>query len=139
MSMGDDVSRETPAVPAHYCIGVECPLHGHGDAAVEIERIKAKRDIEVAKIGRGEYEHTAEVRAETDIAVAEIQAAAGVEETAALAEGIADSGEPPEIEITDVPIPDAEPEVQATIEPRDDETDDGAPPPPAKSSSWSYW
>jgi hypothetical protein len=140
MSIGDDVSRETAAVPPHWCTGPECPLHGSkGDAAVKIARIEADRDIEVARISRGEYERTTEVRAETDIAVAEIQAAAGVEETAALAEGIADSGaEAPEIALTDVAIPDAEPEVQATIEPRDDDADDGMPAAP-KSSGWSYW
>jgi hypothetical protein len=125
----------------HYCTGCG-RVHGNDDqaAAVKIAKINADRDVRVAEIARGETRTVAELGAETDIAVAEIQAAAGVEETAALAEGIAEAGGPDAVpEITSVAIADAEPEVQASIAPRDDDAgDDDGPPPPAKSSL-SYW
>jgi hypothetical protein len=143
MSETDDVSRETPAaIGAHYCTGCG-QMHGaeHESDAVRIAEIHRLEAVELAKINRGEYIHTAELGAETAVAVAEIQAGAGVEETAALAEGIADAGGAPDLPvITDVPAPDAEPEVQASIEPRDDDDDgDDGPPAEPKSSGLSYW
>jgi hypothetical protein len=137
-----DVSRETPpAMGPHYCTGCG-EMHGaeqRESDAVRIAEIHRQEAVELARINRGEYAHANELEAETIVAVAEIQAAAGVEETAALAEGIADAGDGAELPaITDVAVPDAEPEVQASIEPRDDD-DSGAPPPAEGKSDWSYW
>jgi hypothetical protein len=134
------------AAGSHYCTGCG-QVHGADDqaAAVKIAKIQADRDIEVARIQRGETREVVEVNAETEIAVAEIGAAAGVEETAALAAGIADAGNgaaPAPAVITDVPAPDAEPEVQS-ITARDDETDedgdDSIPPPASSGSKLRYW
>jgi hypothetical protein len=137
-----DVSRETsPAMGPHYCAACG-QLHGdeRESDAVRIAEIHRQEAVELAKINRGEYIHEAELGAETAVAVAEIQAGAGVEETAALAEGIASSGGPDDVPaITDTPIPDAEPEVQASIEPRDDDQADEGPPAEPKSTNWSYW
>lgn len=138
-----DVSRETsPPMGPHFCTGCG-QWHGaeHDSDAVRIAEIHRREAVELAKINRGEYQHEAELSAETMVAVAEIQAGAGVEETAALAEGIAASGDSTETPaIMDTPIPDAEPEVQASIEPRDDDAgDDGEPPDEPKSKGLSYW
>jgi hypothetical protein len=137
-----DVSRETtPAIGAHYCAACG---HMHGaegqDSAVKIAEINAKRDIRLAELARSETRTAAELGAETEVAVAEIHAGAGVAEAEALAEGIADSGDGAEVPvIADVPAPDAEPEVTDTIAPRDEEED--TPPLPAAEprSSLSYW
>jgi hypothetical protein len=126
-----------PVMGPHMC-GTCGQLHGGDDdmAAVKIAEINANRDIQVAKIGRGEFQ-TTPLEAETQIAVAEIQATAGVAETEALADGIAQSGDSEEMPaIMDTPVPDAEPEVQDSIEPR--EEDDSGPPAEPKSN-WSYW
>lgn len=138
-----DVSRETsPQIGPHYCAACG-QMHGaeHDSDAVRIAEIERQKAVELAKISRGEYQHEAELGAETMVAVAEIQAGAGVEETAALAEGIASSGDSADVPaIIDTPIPDAEPEVQASIEPRDDDAgDDGEPPDEPKSKGLSYW
>lgn len=124
------------AMGPHMC-GTCGLLHDNdGDQAkVKIAQINANRDVRVAEIQRGEFQ-TTELEAETEIAIAEIQAGAGVAETEALADGIAQSGDSEDMPtILDTPIPDAEPEVQDSIEPRDD---DGGPPPEPKSN-WSYW
>jgi hypothetical protein len=130
------------AVGPHHCTGCG-QIHGGEDqaAAVKIEEIRAKRDIEVARIGRGETREVSNTAAETEIAVAEIQAEAGIAETEALAAGIADAGGGADDAmpvITDVPVPDAEPEVQDSIAPRD-ETPDDIPPPAPKRSGLTYW
>jgi hypothetical protein len=135
---------EQPTGGAHFC-GTCGKIHDDGqDAQVRIERIRADRDVRVAEIQRSETRAVVETGAETEVAVAEIGAAAGIEETAALAEGIAasgDSGDPPPAVMTDVPAPDAEPEVQS-IAARDDETGDDidaeASPDGAKGKL-SYW
>lgn len=123
----------------HYCAACGKIHGGDGqDAQVKIAKINADRDIEVARIGRGEFQKT-ELEAETEIAVAEIQAEAGVAETEALAEGIADAGGEDAVPvITDVAMPDAEPEVQASIQPRDEDADDDVPPAETKKPM-SYW
>ena len=126
-----------PVMGPHMC-GTCGQLHGGDDdqAAVKIAQIQADRDVQVAKIQRGEFQ-TTELEAKTQIAVAEIEAAAGVAETEALADGIAASGDDTETPvIMDTPIPDAEPEVQDSIEPR--EEDDSGPPAEPKDN-WSYW
>jgi hypothetical protein len=143
---GGDVSRETSPLPElgpHHCSACG-QIHGgeqRDSDAVRIAEIHRLEAVELARINRGEYEHAAELEAETMIEVAGIQAAAGVEETAALADGIASSGDAGDMPaIVDTPIPDAEPEVQASIEPRDDDQgDDGGPPDEPKSSGLSYW
>lgn len=134
-----DVSRETAPIGAHYCTGCG-QVHGAEgqDNAVKIAKINADRDVEVARIGRGEFQKT-ELEAETEITVAEIHADAGVLEAEALAEGIADSGDGAAVPvITDVPAPDAEEEITETIAPREEDT--SPPPPPAEPrSNFSYW
>jgi hypothetical protein len=137
-----DVSRETtPRLGPHYCSACG-DLHGgeqRESDAVRIAEIHRLEAVELARINRGGYAREAELEAETMVEVATIQASAGVEETAALADGIASSGGPDDVPaIIDTPLPDAEPEVQASIQPRDD-VDDGAPPDEPKSSSFSYW
>lgn len=138
-----DVSRETSgSVAPHFCTGCG-KIHGaeQQDSLVEIARLETNRDIEIARIQRGEMRHATELEAETDVAIAEIHAGAGVAEAEALAGGIAEAGADAETPaIMDTPIPDAEPEVQASIEPRDDEADDaGAPPDEPKSTGLKYW
>lgn len=137
-----DVSRETPAMGPHYCTGCG-EMHGaeqRESDAVRIAEIHRQEAVELARINRSGYKAEAELGAETAIAVAEIQADAGVEETAALAEGIADAGGGADLPvITDVPAPDAEPEVQASIEPRGDDDGDDGPPAEPKSTGLSYW
>lgn len=134
-----DVSRETPALGAHYCTGCG-QMHGADqlDSAVRIAEIERDRDIELAKISKAEWTAVAQTNQETDLAVAEIRAEAGVAQTEALADGIAASGDEAELPvITDVAVPDAEPEVQESIAPRDD--DEGIPDPVEPKSNWSYW
>lgn len=135
-----DVSRETmPAIGAHHCSACG-QIHGAegDDSSVKVAEINAKRDIRLAEIARGEMRTATETMAETEIAVAEIHAEAGVAEAEALAEGIADSGDgAPVPVITDVPVPDAEEEVADTIEPR--EEDESAPPPAEPRRGLSYW
>lgn len=130
------------AAGPHYCTGCGV-VHGGDDqaAAVKIAKIQADRDVEVARIQRGETQQVAQLGAETEIAVAEIGAVAGVEETAALAAGIAESGDAGAGEIpvmTDVPVPDAEPEVQS-ITAREDGDGDSVPPPAESRPRLSYW
>jgi hypothetical protein len=129
---------EQPAAGAHFCSACG-QVHGNEGRNVEVQLAKINRDadIEIARIQRGETRTAMEIGAETDIAVAEIHATAGVAETEALAESIAGSGEPDPPVIIDAPAQDIEPEVQASIEPRDD--DESGPPAEPKKSGLSYW
>jgi hypothetical protein len=136
------MSEQPIAGGSHYCSACG-QVHGGQDQAAEvaIAKINADRDVRVAEIQRAEVRHAATLGAETQIAVAEISAAAGVEETAALAEGIAEAADAGAVEapvITDVPVPDAEPEVQSITE-RDEDDGDDMPPPAETRSRLRYW
>lgn len=123
----------------HYCSACG-QRHGGDDmgAAVKIAKIEADARVRIAEIERGETLRAMETAAETAIVVTELETAAGVEEAAALADGIADSGSEAEpLVISDVPAPDIDQDVSATIEPRED--DDGAPPAAERKTSLSYW
>lgn len=130
----------TPLGPHH------CSACGdiHGGETVEapevaIARINREADVEIARIGRGEAKAITETQGETDIAVAEIHAAAGVEETEALAEAVvgSDSEEIPPV-VVDAPADDIEPEVEASIAPADD-IEEPSEPVERRSKSLSYW
>ena len=115
----------------HQC--TECGLtHDHGgalptDPAVEIARIQAERDMRIAELQRGELDKT-ELEAETEIAVAEIEAAAGVEEATVKAEVLDDILTPPEPEPEPVVVVEPEPEPEP-------EPLEAAPPPAAEPAS----
>jgi hypothetical protein len=124
----------------HYCTGCG-ERHGgtHGkDAEVRIAEINAKRDIEVARIQRGETRLAVETAAGAELAVAEVQAEADVAVAAelapALAEG-AESGSEPLV-LADGPVAEPEPEPDApSIEPAGETSS----PPPAEKKSRGYW
>jgi hypothetical protein len=127
-----------PTGPAeHYCTGCG-QLHGGRDlsAEVKIAKINADRDVEVARIQRGEFQMTP-LEAETTIAVTELEAAAAVEVAAELGDGQAPAAEEPETTAIVVEGPPAEPaEELPSIEPGIGSSE----PPAAKSkSSLSYW
>jgi hypothetical protein len=129
-----------PAMGPHHCSACGQMHGGEGrDAEVKIAKINADRDIEVARISRGEWQHNADVEAETEIAVTEMETAAGVQEAEALAGALSGTPAEPEPVIVDVPAPDVEPEVGSSIQPRDDDESSDGPPPPEKKSSLSYW
>jgi hypothetical protein len=130
---------EQPVMGSHYCAACG-QIHGgeRTDAEVRIAKINADRDIEVARLQRSEYQHAVDVDAETAVAVTELQTEAGVLEAEALGDALGGGGGDESPVIIDVPADDVEPEIQDSIEPRDDE-DDGAPPAEAKSSGLSYW
>lgn len=107
-----------------YCpecgTGHDCTISSGPAPEVEIARINAKRDVEVAKIERGNLR----AELETEETIAEIEAIADVEEAEAVAETIgtmlAEPAGDPE------PPPDVEPVVVVHEEPEPD-----IPPPPA--------
>jgi hypothetical protein len=124
----------TEPIGPHYCSACG-QQHGGGsrkDPDVEIARINAERDIRVAELARGEFK-TTPLEAETQIAVAEIEAGAAV----AVAEELGSPDEPePETQAIVVEGPPAEPpEEPASIEPASDAP--GEPPAPRKSHG--YW
>ena len=105
------------------------------DREVEMERLRTKRDIEVAKIQAGQWKAETETMAEADVKVAEIEAESGVVAAEAVADAVTDILAP---EPEPVPEPviitySPEPEPEPTIEPVESE------PPKAKKSDWSYW
>ncbi len=121
---------------AHYCSACG-QQHGGPDANAEVEiaRIMAHRDVEVAKIERGEAKTVAEVAAETEIAVTELETAAAVE---VAAETDAPAAEPEEPETTTILVdgPEAEPAEEApSMEPAEDSHSE--PPEPRRSRG--YW
>ena len=109
---------------------VDCGLDHHAgertaaeqvNAEVEIERLRTRRDIEVARITASASKDIAETEAEPDLARAE----GAVEGMAAVLDTIAGGGEPPA-------IPGGPPIiVEPPAEEVPDETPDIEPPPPA--------
>jgi len=109
------------------------------DREVEMERLRTKRDIEVARIQAGVARDTAEIYTDAETEVAEIDALAGVEAAEAVADVLTDivSPEPePPADPVMISDPPAETEPADTIEPR--ESGSPVPEDPGKSS-WSYW
>lgn len=125
-----------PMAP-HHCTGCG-EMHGgeHRESPeVAIARIQAERDIRVAELGRGEFQQT-ELEAETEVKVAEIEAAAAVEESTVKAEVLEDILAPPEQEPEPVVVVDpaaAEPDSVPDDEPP---VVDSAPVAKAKSNPW---
>src|SRR5271166_903057 len=110
------------------------------DREVEMERLRTKRDIEVARIQAGVTRDTAETYTESEETIAAIEAESGVLAAEAVAEVLEDIVTPetePEAEGSEPVIVEAvnEPE-QETIEPKDNS---GEPPETDKKSNWSYW
>ena len=99
------------------------------NAEVEIARVNAKRDIEVARINAGAIR--TEVEAEVEIA--EVEAVAGVEAAEAVADALTEIVAPPEPEPAPTIVVEPEPEPEPEPSPVDD-----IMPPPEKSGSHSY-
>jgi hypothetical protein len=122
----------------HFCTGCGQPHGGNTgkDAEVRIAEINAKRDIEVARIQRGEFQTVAATEAETEIAVAELETAAAVEVAAEL--DAPPAAEEPDTQAIVVEGPPAEPDEPdaPSMEPSDDDAG-GEPPEPRKSRG--YW
>jgi hypothetical protein len=127
----------------------ECPAcglqHGAGGAPpanpeVEIARINASRDVEVAKLAARQEKDWNETRiAETEVEAAAatetaaIEAESGVEAAEAVADALTPEPDPAVV----IEAPDTGPaEEEPTIEPADGGNE---PPPAPKKSSWSYW
>lgn len=121
----------------HFCsaCGEE---HGGSNVApeVEIARIQAKRDIEVAKIERGMVRQEAELAAETEVAVTELETQAAVVVAAELGDGGQAEAEEPETQAIVVEGPPAElEEPEPTIEP----AESSMPEPAEPKRSRGYW
>lgn len=123
-------------VPAHYCIGGECPLHGSGRESdeVKVAKINAERDIEVAKLARSETRDIIEAETEQT----EIVAEASVEEAVVQADVLEDLAEPePANEsdpvVVEIPAADPEPEPDAAAAPEETE------PAAEKTESKGWW
>jgi hypothetical protein len=126
-----------PVLAAHHCTGCG-ELHGgetRTSPEVEIARIQAERDVRVAELQRGEFQKT-ELEAETEIAVAEIDAAAAVEEATVKADVLEEILTPPEPEPEPVVV--VSDESEPAEEPPGDEPPeiDAAPVTKAKSNPW---
>jgi hypothetical protein len=109
------------------------------DREVEMERLRTQRDIKVAAIQAGVDRDRAETYADTDIAIATIEAETGVVTAEAVADVLEEIVTPEQQPPADpVLIPDAPAETEEadTIGPR--ETGSSAPPEDTKSG-WSYW
>lgn len=125
-----------------YCpdcgTGHECDSQPAGaNPDVEIARIQARRDIEVAKIERGNL--NAELEAETEIAA--IEAEAAVEEAEAVAETIgtvlaADQPAEPEPEPSEPIIVQDSAPTEDELPPRDERDHQSHDRPPAKKTGF---
>jgi hypothetical protein len=124
----------------HYCTGCG-EMHGGKppeNPEVAIARLQAERDIEVARINRGEFQKT-ELEAETEIKVAEIEAGAEVATAEATAETVAavlgssDGEEAPPVVI------EAPPEEIGPEEPSIEPAGGNSGPPEPKKPKLSYW
>jgi hypothetical protein len=121
---------------SHFCSACG-EQHGGSNVApeVEIARIQAKRDVDVAKIERGALRTEAELAAETEVAVTELETGAAVEVAAEL--GAPEPAEPETIPVIVDGTPAEPEEPEPTIEPGD-----SSPPPPSaesRKSKLSYW
>ena len=129
----------------HYCSACGLP-HGTSTGKsdeVRIAEIQRDKEIELAKIARGEIREIVQTGAETEIAVAEIEAAGdeAVSENIgeALAGGGGGEGEPVPI-IVNEPAGESEPaEEEPSMTPRDEGENGSAEPEPAARKSHGYW
>jgi hypothetical protein len=128
-----------PAMGPHHCTGCG-EVHGgehREDPAVAIARIEAERDVKVAELQRGEFQQTP-LEAETEVAVAEIEAAAAVEESTVKADVLEDIMTPAEPEPEPVVVVSDE-----TAPPADGPADDEPPEidaaPVTKKASNPWW
>jgi hypothetical protein len=125
---------------AHHCSACG-EVHGgerRDSPEVAIARIQAERDVKVAELARGEFQKT-ELEAETEIAVAEIDAAAVVEEATVKAEVLDEILSPPEPEPEPVVVVADESAAEA-----EEVAADGEPPeveavPAGKKASNPWW
>ena len=127
----------------HFCTGTGCEaLHGSGgqNPDVQIAKINAERDVEVARIGRTETR----TWAEADVAAAEVQAAAMVEATAIQAEAAVDEAVVENEVLEEVVNPEPEPVVVVQQEAGPEEDEEAGTPPetthvPAEGKSKGWW
>jgi len=127
-----------PVLAAHHCTGCG-ELHGgesRTSPEVEIARIQADRDVRVAELARGEFQMT-ELEADTAVAVAEIDAAAAVEEATVKADVLEEILTPPEPEPEPVVVVDDQ-SAPADEPPGDEPPDvvDAAPATKSRSNPW---
>ena len=118
---GNEIAEEVEAVEAEAG-AARAEARGIADVAdreVEIAKINAKRDVDLAKIGRG----LAEVEAVQEAEVATAEAEAVVEVLT------------PEPEPEPEPVVIVEAEAEAEAEPAGGPPDVGSPPPPDKNSN----
>lgn len=99
------------------------------DREVEMERLRTKRDVEVARINAGVVRDVTEEVAETELAVAEVEAVAGTEAAEAVADALT-------AVVTPEPAAPAEPVVIEAPEP-EPEAEGEVLPPPAKEHEHS--
>ena len=127
----------------HFCTGTGCEaLHGSGgqNPDVQIAKINADRDIEVARIGRTETK----TWAEADVAAAEVQAAAVVEATAIQAEAAVDEAVVENEVLEEVVNPEPEPVVVVQQDAGAGEDEEAVTPPEIahvseESNSSGFW
>ncbi|HUY44219.1 MAG TPA: hypothetical protein VMV92_00620 [Streptosporangiaceae bacterium] len=105
----------------HYCSACG-QAHGGGSREsddLKIARLNAERDIQIARLARGEVK----LEAEAAVEAAEVTAEAGIEQTAIVAETVAETGELPE------PGPEPEPAPVVVVPPAETGGDEVAGPP----------
>jgi hypothetical protein len=128
-----------PVMAEHHCTGCG-QVHGgssHENPEVAIARINREADVRIAEIQRGEFQKT-ELEAETEIAVAEIDAAAVVEESTVKADVLEDILTPPEQEPEPVVVVSDETAPPADM-PADDEPPEIDTAPAVKKASNPWW
>lgn len=125
----------------HFCSACGEP-HGTGtvkDPAIEIAKINAARDVEVAKLNRGEFKATPD-ELETQVEVAQIEADAQIGAAEAIGDALADAApaEPAVIqEPTEVTELDGEDDL-AEAEPPE-VTSSPTPREPKKATHWGAY
>jgi hypothetical protein len=127
-----------PVLAEHHCTGCG-QLHGGAERTnpeVEIARINREADVRIAEIQRGEFQKT-ELEAETEIAVAEIDAAAAVEEATVKADVLEEIITPPEPEPEPVVV--VNDDSAPVDEPPGDEPPDMVAAPEVKKASNPWW
>lgn len=126
--------------PPHYCTGCG-EMHGverQENPEVAIARINREADVRIAEIQRGEFQQT-ELEAETEVAVAEIEAAAQVDEATVKAEVLDEILTPPEPEPDPVVVVADETAGEPAEEPPAAEPPETAEPPVAEKRGNPWW
>lgn len=125
---------------AHYCTGCG-EMHGgeHRESPeVAIARINREADVRIAEIQRGQFQQT-ELEAETEVAVAEIEAAAVVDEATVKAEVLDEILTPPEPEPDPVVVVADETDPAPAEEPPSAEPPETPEPPAAEKRGNPWW